>query len=41
MEQLDSRWTDFRNTYNAGLLKSVEQIQVGLKSDKNDRKLTR
>jgi hypothetical protein len=36
MEQLDSRWTDI-----AGLLKSVEQIQVRLKSDKNKRKLTR
>jgi hypothetical protein len=37
MEQLDSHWTDFDEICFLGLFrKSVEKIQVLLKSDKNN-----
>jgi hypothetical protein len=37
MEQLGSHWTDFDETWYLGLFrKSVEKIQISLKSDKNN-----
>jgi hypothetical protein len=37
MEQLDSHWTDFNDIWNLSIfIKSVEKIQVLLKSDKNN-----
>jgi len=37
MEQLDSHWTDFHEIlYLSSFRKSVEKIQVSLKSDKNN-----
>jgi hypothetical protein len=37
MEQLGSQWTDFREIWYLSIFrKTVEKIQVSLKSDKND-----
>jgi len=42
LEQLGSHWTDFHETWHLRIVrKSVEKIQVSLKSDKNDAYLTR
>ena len=41
MEQLDSHWTDFREILYLSIFgKSVEVIQVSLKSEKNNRYFT-
>jgi hypothetical protein len=37
MEQLGSHWTDFHESWYSSIFqKSVEKIQVSLKSDKNN-----
>jgi hypothetical protein len=42
MEWLDSHWTDFHYIWYSGIFrKSVEKIRILLKSDKNNRYLTR
>jgi hypothetical protein len=41
MEQLDSRWTDFHEILHFSVFrKTVEKIQVSLKSDKNNGHFT-
>jgi hypothetical protein len=41
MEQLGSHWTDFHEIWYLNIFrKSVEKIQVSLKSDKNDGYVT-
>jgi hypothetical protein len=40
MEQISSHWTDFHKNYNFNIFKNPENIQVLLKSGKNNEHFT-